>query len=82
MAPTDDVLDAWAQLVDTLGPDHGIVPVTYMNSAAALKAFCGKNGGIVCTSSNAHAVLAWALERSKKVLFFPDQHLEIGRAHV
>jgi quinolinate synthase len=75
MAPTDDVLDCWAQLVDTLGPDHGVVPVTYMNSAAALKAFCGKNGGIVCTSSNAKAVLAWALERGRKILFFPDQHL-------
>jgi quinolinate synthase len=75
MASTDDVLDCWAQLTETLGPDHGVVPVTYMNSAAALKAFCGKNGGIVCTSSNARAVLAWALERGKKILFFPDQHL-------
>jgi quinolinate synthase len=46
-----------------------------MNSAAALKAFCGKNGGVVCTSSNAGAVLAWALERGKRILFFPDQHL-------
>src|SRR5437762_7383704 len=52
MASTDDVLDCWAQLNETLGPDHGIVPVTYMNSAAALKAFCGHNGGIVCTSTN------------------------------
>jgi quinolinate synthase len=75
MASTDDVLDCWAQLTDTLGPGHGIVPVTYMNSAAALKAFCGKNGGIVCTSSNARAVLSWALERGRKILFFPDQHL-------
>jgi quinolinate synthase len=75
MAPTDDVLDCWEQLTQTLGPDHGIVPVTYMNSAAALKAFCGKNGGIVCTSSNARQVIAWALERGRKILFFPDQHL-------
>ena len=75
MANIDDVMDCWEQLVETLGPDHGVVPVTYMNSAAALKAFCGKNGGIVCTSSNAKAVLAWALERGKRVLFFPDQHL-------
>jgi quinolinate synthase len=75
MASIDDVIDCWEQLTETLGPDHGIVPVTYMNSAAALKAFCGKNGGIVCTSSNAKAVLAWALERGKRVLFFPDQHL-------
>jgi quinolinate synthase len=75
MAPTDDVLDCWTQLVETLGPEHGIVPVTYMNSAAALKAFCGRNGGIVCTSSNARQVLRWALERGRKILFFPDQHL-------
>ena len=75
MANTDDVLDCWDQLNATFGPDHGIVPVTYMNSAAALKAFCGKNGGIVCTSSNAKQVIAWALERGKKILFFPDQHL-------
>ncbi|MBI3969828.1 MAG: quinolinate synthase NadA [Chloroflexi bacterium] len=75
MAPTDEVLDCWAQLADFFGPDHGIVPVTYMNSGAALKAFCGKNGGIVCTSSNARAVIEWALERGKKILFFPDQHL-------
>ncbi|HEU5314888.1 MAG TPA: quinolinate synthase NadA [Chloroflexota bacterium] len=75
MANIDDVMDCWAQLEETLGPDHGVVPVTYMNSAAALKAFCGKHGGIVCTSSNARAVLAWALERGKRVLFFPDQHL-------
>ena len=75
MAQTDDVLDCWDELRETLGPDHGIIPVTYMNSAAALKAFCGKNGGVVCTSSNAGAVLAWALERGKRILFFPDQHL-------
>jgi len=51
------------------------VPVTYMNSAAALKAFCGENGGIVCTSSNAPKVYDWAFERGDRVLFFPDQHL-------
>jgi quinolinate synthase len=74
MADTDDVLDCWAQLQAALPPGT-VVPVTYMNSAAALKAFCGENGGIVCTSSNASAVLTWALERAPKVLFFPDQHL-------
>ncbi len=52
-----------------------ITPVTYINSAASLKAFCGKHGGIVCTSSNAKAVLEWAFKRTKRVLFFPDQHL-------
>ena len=52
-----------------------IIPVTYMNSPAALKAFCGRNGGLVCTSSNARAVLEWAFARGKRVLFFPDEHL-------
>jgi len=79
MADTDDVLDAWEALVEVLTPGDGtlvpILPVTYMNSAAALKAFCGENGGIVCTSSNAERVLRWAFERGERVLFFPDQHL-------
>jgi quinolinate synthase len=52
-----------------------VIPVTYMNSSAALKAFCGRHGGIVCTSSNAATVLRWAFERGRRVLFFPDQHL-------
>ena len=73
MAEPDDVYAAWDEL-QTAGIDQ-IVPVTYVNSAAALKAFCGRNGGIVCTSSNAAAVLAWALERGRRVFFFPDQHL-------
>src|SRR5437667_2796413 len=79
MAATDDVLDAWEALAELYGPSVGerapILPVTYMNSAAALKAFCGENGGIVCTSSNAERVLGWAFERGERVLFFPDQHL-------
>ena len=73
MAPTDDVLDAWDDLTEVV--DGGLVPVTYMNSTAAIKAMCGKNGGIVCTSSNAAAVFRWAFERGDKVIFFPDQHL-------
>lgn len=79
MAHTDDVLDAWDALAEIYGPQSGprmpILPVTYMNSAAALKAFCGEHNGIVCTSSNAERVLRWALERGERVLFFPDQHL-------
>ena len=84
MAETADILqveEAWSQLGEICGtkPDadgrQQIIPVTYMNSSAALKAFCGRNGGIVCTSSNAHAVLEWAFARGKRVLFFPDQHL-------
>jgi quinolinate synthase len=74
MAPTDDVYDCWDELQEVLGPG-GAVPVTYMNSTAAIKALCGRNGGIVCTSSNALAVLRWAYERSERVVFFPDQHL-------
>lgn len=81
MANIDQVEDCWEQLGEICGtnPDadgkQQIVPVTYMNSSAALKAFCGRYGGIVCTSSNAHAVLEWAFARGKRVLFFPDQHL-------
>ena len=79
MADADDVLDAWDALAEVLGAAARkrapLVPVTYMNSAAALKSFCGANGGIVCTSSNAERVLRWAFERGERVLFFPDQHL-------
>jgi quinolinate synthase len=73
MAAPVDVFKAWDAL-QREGID-GVVPVTYVNSAAALKAFCGRNGGIVCTSSNAAAVLEWAFARGKRVFFFPDQHL-------
>lgn len=81
MANIDQVEDCWEQLGEICGTKldadgkQQIVPVTYMNSSAALKAFCGRHGGIVCTSSNAHAVLEWAFARGKRVLFFPDQHL-------
>jgi quinolinate synthase len=76
MADEAQVLSCWKQL-DGVWP-HGegaIVPVTYMNSSAALKAFCGERGGVVCTSSNASRVLQWAYERGERVLFFPDEHL-------
>ena len=79
MATIDQVEEAWEQLIETLGSSDQeraeIIPVTYMNSSAAIKAFCGRNGGIVCTSSNATTVLEWAFERGKRVIFFPDQHL-------
>ncbi len=81
MAAQPDVLGAWRELSEEFGGTAGIVPVTYMNSAAALKAFCGEHGGIVCTSSNAGNVLAWALERGRRVFFFPDQHLGRNTAH-
>ncbi len=74
MANLAKVEDAWDQLSKLLGPDP-VLPITYINSAADLKAFCGKHGGTVCTSSNAQAVLTWSLQQRQKVLFFPDQHL-------
>jgi len=81
MADLDSVSECWEQLEDLLGSDTDangrapVIPVTYMNSSAALKAFCGEHGGIVCTSSNAARVLEWAFKRGQRVLFFPDQHL-------
>ena len=74
MAQPEDVYDAWDDLGEVVDTDR-VVPITYMNSAASLKAFVGKNGGAVCTSSNATAVLEWAFEQGDQVLFFPDQHL-------
>lgn len=73
MAKPEDVEAAWETL-HGLGIE-GIVPITYMNSAASLKAFCGRNGGIVCTSSNAARVYDWAFARGERVFFFPDEHL-------
>ena len=81
MATIDQVEACWAELTEVLGDAlttdgrQQVIPVTYMNSSAAIKAFCGRNGGIVCTSSNAHTVLEWAFERGQRVVFFPDQHL-------
>lgn len=74
MADRDNVLAAWQDLDSIIGTGD-IIPVTYMNSTADLKAFCGRHGGIVCTSSNARAVLEWAYAQKSRVLFFPDQHL-------
>lgn len=81
MADIDTVTDCWDELHalfanETAQDDRApILPVTYMNSSTALKAFCGTHGGVVCTSSNAATVLAWAFQRGRRVLFFPDQHL-------
>lgn len=83
MADIDQVEECWEQLAEVLGdldtPDADgllpVIPVTYMNSSAAIKGFVGRHGGIVCTSSNARTVLEWAFARGRRVLFFPDQHL-------
>ncbi|HZY29629.1 MAG TPA: quinolinate synthase NadA [Jiangellaceae bacterium] len=74
MARLVQVEEAWERLADA-GVAGVTVPITYMNSSADIKAFCGRNGGAVCTSSNARQAIGWALERGEKVLFFPDQHL-------
>ncbi len=74
MADIAQVEDAWAELAQVTDIAR-VVPITYMNSSAAIKAFVGANGGAVCTSSNARAILEWAFSRGDQVLFFPDQHL-------
>jgi quinolinate synthase len=74
MAAIEQVEAAWDEMGEVIDTKD-VTPVTYINSAASLKAFCGRHGGIVCTSSNAAAVLKWAFARTSRVLFFPDQHL-------
>ncbi len=78
MAEVTQVEDCWEQLIRAGVTDdsgQGVTPITYMNSTAAIKAFCGERGGVVCTSSNAPGAFHWALTRNEKVLFLPDQHL-------
>jgi quinolinate synthase len=78
MAEIGEVESCWEQLVDlglTSEAGEGITPITYMNSTAAIKAFCGERGGLVCTSSNAGAAFRWAFERNRRIFFLPDQHL-------
>ena len=74
MADIDSVEEAWEALAQ-VADINNVVPITYMNSVANLKAFVGEHGGAVCTSSNARTVLEWAFGRGRQVLFFPDQHL-------
>ena len=74
MANYEQVAQCWAVLAE-LGIADKTIPVTYMNSSAAIKAFTGEHGGTVCTSSNAHTTLTWAFRQGEKVLFLPDQHL-------
>lgn len=74
MAAIEQIEDAWDQLGEIIDTED-LTPVTYINSAASLKAFVGRHGGIVCTSSNAKAALEWSFKRTGRVMFFPDQHL-------
>ena len=81
MANRAKVERCWRELSEILDPDEQVTPVTYINSAADLKAFCGEHGGIVCTSSNAPKILDWSFAQRQKVLFFPDQHLGRWSGH-
>jgi quinolinate synthase len=82
MAEPDQLEMCWRDLQDMGVMQNGaVVPVTYINSAAAIKSFCGERGGVVCTSSNAAATLKWAWERGDKILFLPDQHLGRNTAY-
>ncbi len=80
MVNDDQVDDAWDWLSE-FADTSKIIPVSYMNSAASLKAFCGANGGVVCTSSNAEKAFQWAFERGEKLFFFPDEHLGTNTAN-
>ncbi|GAB7018604.1 quinolinate synthase NadA [Halostagnicola bangensis] len=80
MAEALQVDAAWAEITDA-APDEEIIPITYMNSYADLKAFCASQGGLVCTSSNAHKAFEYAFEKGDKVLFLPDKHLGENTAH-
>jgi quinolinate synthase len=74
MAEMADVLAAWEYLGE-IGSRDKIVPISYMNTTAGLKAFTGRNGGLICTSSNAKSAMKWAFEQKEKIFFFPDEHL-------
>jgi quinolinate synthase len=81
MAEIGQVEECWDTLLDSGIAEGEILPITYMNSSAAIKAFCGERGGLVCTSSNAQKAFEWAFARAKKILFLPDQHLGRNTGH-
>jgi quinolinate synthase len=81
MASIAQVERAWQDLAEVLDPDSELTPVTYVNSSAELKAFCGRHGGTVCTSSNARRILDWGFHQRPKAFFFPDQHLGRWSGH-
>jgi quinolinate synthase len=81
MAEIGQVEECWETLLDSGVAEDEILPITYMNSSAAIKAFCGERGGLVCTSSNARKAFEWAFARAKKILFLPDQHLGRNTGH-
>ena len=75
MAPTEQVQDAWLDILANVGSWVDVIPVAYMNSTAEIKALCGRNNGIICTSSNATKAFKWAMDKGNKIFFLPDQHL-------
>ncbi len=75
MANMEQVMEAWRKIEEWSGSETKIIPITYMNSTADLKSFCGEREGIVCTSSNAEKTFKWAFDRGQKIFFFPDEHL-------
>jgi len=75
MAPTEQVQDAWLEILSNIGSWVDVIPVAYMNSTAEIKALCGRNNGIICTSSNATKAFKWAMDKGNKIFFLPDQHL-------
>jgi quinolinate synthase len=81
MAEIGQVEECWDTLFGAGIGENEILPITYMNSSAAIKAFCGERGGLVCTSSNAGKAFEWAFARAKKILFLPDQHLGRNTGH-
>jgi len=81
MAEIGQVEDCWDTLLDAGIKAEELLPLTYMNSTAAIKAFCGERGGLVCTSSNARSAFEWAFASAEKILFLPDQHLGRNTAH-
>ncbi|MBV8113703.1 MAG: quinolinate synthase NadA [Silvibacterium sp.] len=81
MAEIGQVEDCWDTLLDAGIKPGELIPLTYMNSTAAIKAFCGERGGLVCTSSNARNAFEWAFARAEKILFLPDQHLGRNTAY-
>lgn len=74
MATANQVSKCWSEL-ESIGVADKVIPVTYMNSSAAIKSFTGEHGGTICTSSNAQAAMEWAFSQGEKILFLPDQHL-------
>ena len=75
LASIGEVEDAWKQLSDVMDVENEVIPVTYVNSSAEIKAFCGRHGGTVCTSSNAARIVEWALRRRPRLFFLPDRNL-------